>query len=106
MSIKLLSVSRGEPTRMSGFHSIELNYSLFVYCFFTDAATLGSELKGKRRHVLTKKLKDFTMKPRGALDGAKRTPLHLADPWQKQNEYEVEKVGSPVPSCFVFSCLS
>lgn len=35
------------------------------------------------------------MKPRGAPDGPKRTPLHLADAWQKQDGYEVEKVGTP-----------
>lgn len=62
------------------------------YCFFEDAANSGSQLKGKRRHVLTKKFKDLPMKPRGAPGGPKRTPLHLADPWQRQDNYEVEKV--------------
>lgn len=41
---------------------------------------------------MTKKFKDLPMKPRGAPGGPKRTPLHLADPWQRQDNYEVEKV--------------
>ena len=46
---------------------------------------------------MSKKFKELAvpMKPRGAPDGPKRTPLHLADAWQKQDGYEVEKVGTP-----------
>ena len=49
-------------------------------------------IKGRRRHTLTKKFKDLPMKPRGAPDGPKRTPLHIADAWQNEDVYEVEKV--------------
>ena len=68
-----------------------------------------AQIKGRRRHTLSKKFKDLPMKPRGAPDGPKRTPLHLADAWQKDDGYEVEKVGiamycpSRSAACYCFS---
>ena len=56
-----------------------------------------THITARHRHTLSKKFKELAvpMKSRGAPDGPKRTPLHLADAWQKQDGYEVEKVGKP-----------
>ena len=41
----------------------------------------------KRFHV-----SDFPLKPRGEEGGAKRTPLHIGDPYAHEESYEVSEV--------------
>ena len=42
----------------------------------------------KRRFHAT----DFSLKPKGEDGGPKRTPLHIGDPFAKEEHYEVETV--------------
>ena len=51
----------------------------------------SSRKKGKRRRGGVE-AKFFKPHPRGAEGGPMRTPQHIADAWQAEESYEVEKV--------------
>ena len=52
----------------------------------------SSRKKGKRRRRGGVEAEFFKPRPRGAEGGPMRTPQHIADAWQAEESYEVEKV--------------
>ena len=47
---------------------------------------------GRKPGPTNKKLRDAVPKPEGAVDGPKRTPLHLGDGYRGHPSYEVQEV--------------
>ena len=58
---------------------------------------VGKRSRGSKPHGH----KDFVPKPRGAVDGPLRTPLHIGDAWQREESYAVDKVTPPILSICV-----
>ena len=83
----------------------ECNCDFYLFCDFYYILTSNTVyFADPKPPAKSRRNKNFVQtvkgKPRGLVNGPKRTPPTIGDQWQNQQEYEVEEVIRFLPSLF------